>query len=87
MLRLWTVMARISRTLRDSIAIEDLSEIGRNLNSELIKSALDRDGVLRGLLVEGGAELSAPPTWTGWEKAKSLGAPGLIWVKKKQRKL
>ena len=68
--------------LRDSIALEDLSEIGRNLNSELIKSALDRGGVLRGLLVERGAELSRSQLDRLQEKAKSLGAPGLIWVKK-----
>lgn len=70
--------------LRDSIAIEDLSEIGRNLNSELIKSALDRGGVLRGLLVEGGAELSRSHLDRLQEKAKSLGAPGLIWVKRSE---
>ncbi len=70
--------------LRDSIAIEDLSELGRNLNSELIKSALDSGGVLRGLLVEGGAELSRSHLDRLQEKAKSLGAPGLIWVKRSE---
>jgi len=68
--------------LRDPVAIEDLTEIGRKLNSELIKSALEKGSVLRGLLVEGGAELSRSHLDRLQEKAKSLGAPGLIWIKK-----
>jgi aspartyl-tRNA synthetase len=61
---------------------EDLTELGPKLDSEVINSALQKGGVLKALPVRGGGELSRSHLDRLQERAKALGAPGLIWIKK-----
>lgn len=68
--------------LRETAAIEDLTELGPGLDSEVIKSALEKNGVLKALVVKDGGELSRSHLDRLQERAKALGAPGLIWIKK-----
>jgi aspartyl-tRNA synthetase len=68
--------------LRETAAIEDLTELGQSLDSEVIKSAIVKGGVLKALPVRGGGELSRSHLDRLQERAKALGAPGLIWIKK-----
>ncbi|MCR4409540.1 MAG: aspartate--tRNA ligase [Candidatus Saccharicenans sp.] len=68
--------------LRDEIAIEDLTEIGQTSGSELLSGIIQKGGVLKGLLVKGGGSFSRSRLDKLQEEAKSLGAGGLIWIKK-----
>ncbi|MBC7362342.1 MAG: aspartate--tRNA ligase [Candidatus Aminicenantes bacterium] len=67
--------------LRDKVGIEDLTEIGKGLGSEIISGAIEKGGVLKGLLVKGGSKFSRSQLDKLQEQAKALGAGGLVWVR------
>lgn len=73
--------------LREATAIEDLTEFGPKLDSEVINSALKKGGVLKALPIRGGALLSRSHLDRLQEQARALGAPGLIWIKKSNGEL
>ncbi len=67
--------------LRVPLEMRDLTEVGRTISSEVLKAAFAAGGELKGLLVPGGALLSRGQLDKLGEKAKSLGAKGLVWIK------
>jgi aspartyl-tRNA synthetase len=68
--------------LRNGLEIKDLTDIGLRLDSPVIKAALDKNGVLRGLQVKNGRQISRSQLDKVREKAEKLGAKGIIWIKK-----
>lgn len=68
--------------LRESIEIEDLTEIATSSGSELLSGIIQKGGVVKGLLVKGGGGFSRSRLDKLQEEARALGAPGLIWVRK-----
>ena len=68
--------------LRIPFEMRDLTAVGKELSSELLKNALASGGELKGLLIPGGGGLSRGQLDKLGEKAKSLGAKGLIWMKR-----
>jgi len=68
--------------MRDKAAIEDLTEIGKGLGSEIISVAIEKGGGLKGLLVKGGGKLSRSQLNKLQEQAKAMGAGGLVWVRR-----
>ncbi|PMP96912.1 MAG: aspartate--tRNA ligase [Candidatus Aminicenantes bacterium] len=73
--------------LRDPVAIEDLTSVAAELGSEIISSVLEKGGVLKGLLVKGGGSFSRSRLDKLQEEAKTMGAGGLIWIKKAEGNL
>ncbi|MDD8015444.1 MAG: aspartate--tRNA ligase, partial [Acidobacteriota bacterium] len=68
--------------LRAGMEIRELSEVGRGLGSEIVRRALQEGGVLKGLAVDGCGGYSRSQLDKLNEKAKALGAAGIIWLKK-----
>jgi aspartyl-tRNA synthetase len=68
--------------LRILLEMRDLTEIGRGLSSEMLKAVFAAGGELKGLLIPGAAALSRAQLDKLGDKAKSLGAKGLVWIKK-----
>jgi aspartyl-tRNA synthetase len=68
--------------LRSPMEIKDLTEVGSNLGSDLIKNAISGGGALKGLVVEKGGDLSRGQLDKIDQKAKELGGKGIIWIKK-----
>jgi len=68
--------------MRIPFEIKDLTKPGSGLGSEVIRKALAAGGVLKALAVPGAAGLSRSQLDKLDQKAKSLGLPGLIWMKK-----
>jgi aspartyl-tRNA synthetase len=68
--------------LRVSLEMKDMTAVGRDIASDLIRGALDSGAELKGLLVPGAANYSRGQLDKLDEKAKSLGAKGLFWIKK-----
>ncbi|KPL05591.1 MAG: hypothetical protein AMJ73_00230 [candidate division Zixibacteria bacterium SM1_73] len=68
--------------LRFGMEIQDLTEIGAGLDSELVRKALSAGGVLKGLVLEGGGEYSRSQLDNFNKKAQELGGRGIIWIKK-----
>jgi len=68
--------------LRIALEIKDLTAVGSELDSEIIKKALDVGGALKGLFLPGAAGFSRSQLDKLNDKAKALGAGGLIWLKK-----
>ena len=68
--------------LRIPMEMRDLTEIGRGLSSEMLKAVFAAGGELKGLLVPGAGGLSRAQLDKLGDKAKSLGAKGLVWIKK-----
>ncbi len=67
--------------LRSEREIRDLTEIGGNVGSTLIQSALSEGGVLKGLVVEKGGDFSRSQLDKINQKAKDFGGKGVIWIK------
>jgi len=67
--------------LRMDLEIADLTETGSHIASELIKSILAKGGTLQGIVLEGAGSLSRSQLDRLNQKAKDLGAKGIIWVK------
>jgi aspartyl-tRNA synthetase len=70
--------------LRVPLEMRDLTAVARDSSSEILKAVLDVGGEVKGLLVPGAGALSRGQLDKLVEKAKSLGAKGLIWIKKQE---
>jgi aspartyl-tRNA synthetase len=69
--------------LRIPLEIKDLTELAAGLSADFIRSAAaSPDGTLRGLLARAAGDLSRAQIDRLNEKAKSLGAKSLLWIKK-----
>ena len=68
--------------LRGGLEIRDLTGLGSSLESDLIRNALGAGGVFKALVVDGGGAASRGQLDKLGERAKSFGAPGLLWLKK-----
>jgi aspartyl-tRNA synthetase len=68
--------------LRVPLEMRDLTAIGREGSSEVLRNVIGAGGEVKGVLVKGAAVLSRGQLDKLGEKAKSLGAKGLIWIKK-----
>jgi len=68
--------------LRVPLEMKDLTGIAAGLSAEFIKAVLAAGGQLKGLLVPKAAGLSRGQLDKLGEKAKALGAKGLMWIKK-----
>lgn len=67
--------------LRFGLEIVDLSELFAHAGFQVFESALREGGVVRGLPVPGGAELSRGELGKLEEAARKAGLGGLLWVK------
>jgi aspartyl-tRNA synthetase len=70
--------------LRVPFEMRDLTPIGRELSSDLLKAVFAAGGELKGLLIPGAGGLSRGQLDKLGDKAKSLGAKGLVWIKKQE---
>ncbi len=68
--------------LRIPFEIVDLTQPGSVLGSEILRKALGAGSLLKALAVPGAGHLSRSQLDKLDQKAKSLGLPGLIWLKK-----
>jgi aspartyl-tRNA synthetase len=68
--------------LRSEMEIVDLTGIGASLASALLKETLSAGGVLKGLAAAGQGSLSRSQLDKLNQKAKDLGAKGVVWIKK-----
>jgi len=68
--------------LRIGIEIQDLTDTGSRIDSQIIQGALSAGGVLKGLLIKEGADLSRSQLDSLGQKAKDLGGKGIIWIKR-----
>jgi aspartyl-tRNA synthetase len=68
--------------LRVPLAMGDLTAVGQGCSSDVLKAAIAGGGELKGLLVPGAGSLSRSQLDKLGEKAKTLGAKGLVWIKK-----
>jgi aspartyl-tRNA synthetase len=68
--------------LRVPLEMRDLTGLGREGSSEVLKNVVAGGGEVKGLLIPGAGSLSRGQLDKLGEKAKALGAKGLIWVKK-----
>jgi len=71
--------------LRNRMEIKDLTDTGARIDSRIIKSALQSEGVLKGLVVQDGKNLSRSRLDKVGKKARELGAKGIIWIKKEEQ--
>jgi aspartyl-tRNA synthetase len=68
--------------LRVPLELRDLTAVGRQTASEMLKAAFAAGAELKGLLVPGAGTLTRGQLDKLGEKAKGLSARGLIWIKK-----
>ncbi len=68
--------------LRVEAEIEDLTDIGQNFGSTLIKNAISAGGVLKGFVAKGGAVFSRSQLDKVDQKAKKMGGKGIVWIKR-----
>jgi aspartyl-tRNA synthetase len=68
--------------LRFSLRIQDWTEPLRRLDFRIFQAAVEEEGRIRGILLEGGASLSRKDIESLEDLAKKTGAPGLLWVKR-----
>ena len=68
--------------LRIKARIADLTTEGAEFTSEIIRQVLGTGGVLKGLKIPGGAAMSRSQLDKIDDRAKCLGAKGVIWLKK-----
>ena len=68
--------------LRIPLEISDLTRPASELGSEMIRNVLSSGGVVKGMRIPGAAGLSRSQLDKISDKARSLGAKGLIWIKK-----
>jgi len=71
--------------LRNRMEIKDLTDTGSRIDSRIIKSALQSEGVLKGLVVPNGKNLSRSRLDKVGKRARELGAKGIIWIKKEEQ--
>ncbi len=73
---------------RFGLELEDVTEIFKNSEFKVFKSAVDKGGVVKTLNVKGkGNELSRKDIDDQTEEARSLGAKGLAWIKVTENEL
>jgi len=68
--------------LRVPLEMRDLTVLGREGSSEILKAVVSTGGEIKGLLVPGAGSLSRGQLDKLGEKAKAFGAKGLIWIRK-----
>ena len=68
--------------LRVPLEMRDLTAAAGGSSSDVLKAAVAAGGEVKGLLVPGAGSLSRGQLDKLGEKAKALGAKGLIWIKK-----
>jgi aspartyl-tRNA synthetase len=68
--------------LRVPLEIRDLTAAGRESSSDILKAVVAGAGEIKGLLIPGAATLSRSQLDKLGDKAKSLGAKGLVWIKR-----
>jgi aspartyl-tRNA synthetase len=70
--------------LRVPLEMRDLTPAGREGSSEILKTVVAGGGEIKGLLIPGAASLSRGQLDKLADKAKSLGAKGLVWIKRQE---
>jgi len=70
--------------LRVPLEMRDLTAVATGSGSEILKAVVSGGGEVKGLLVPGAGSLSRSQLDRLGDKAKSLGAKGLIWIKKQE---
>ena len=70
--------------LRFGMELEDLSDIGSEIDSSVIREVLSSGGALKALLVPKGAGQSRSQLDKLGQKARDLGGKGIIWIKKQE---
>ena len=70
--------------LRVPLEMRDLTAVAQDSSSEILKAVLSVGGEIKGLLIPGAGALSRGQLDKLVEKAKSLGAKGLIWIKRQE---
>jgi aspartyl-tRNA synthetase len=68
--------------LRVPLEMRDLTAVAAGSGSEILKAVVSGGGEVKGLLVPGAGSLSRSQLDKLGDKAKSLGAKGLIWIRK-----
>jgi aspartyl-tRNA synthetase len=68
--------------LRLDLEIVDLTDVGSSIDSDVLKRTLSEGGELLGLVLEGSGGLSRSHLDKLNDKAKDLGAKGIVWIKK-----
>jgi aspartyl-tRNA synthetase len=68
--------------LRVPLEMRDLTMVAGGTGSEMLKAAVAAGGEVKGLLLPGAGSLSRAQLDKLADKAKSLGARGLVWIKK-----
>jgi aspartyl-tRNA synthetase len=68
--------------LRVPLEMRDLTDAARDGSSEVLKNAVAASGEVKGLLIPGAGNLSRGQLDKLVDKAKALGAKGLVWIKK-----
>jgi aspartyl-tRNA synthetase len=68
--------------LRVPLEMRDLTAVAGGSSSDVLRNVIGAGGEVKGLLIPGAATLSRGQLDKLGEKAKSLGAKGLIWIKK-----
>ncbi len=68
--------------LRFGVEIQDLTESGKQLSSELLQKAFAAGSELKGLVVPQGGSLSRSQLDKLDSRARELGGKGLIWIKR-----
>jgi aspartyl-tRNA synthetase len=68
--------------LRVPLEMRDLTAVAKQTSSDILKAAVAAGGELKGLLVPGAGGFSRSQLDKLGDKAKELGAKGLVWIKK-----
>ncbi len=68
--------------LRPPFEMRDLTAVAAEAGSEMLKAMLASGGEVKGLLVPGAGSLSRAQLDKLGEKARELGAKGLVWIRK-----
>ena len=68
--------------LRVPLEMKDLTTAAREISSDMLKAVLAASGEVKGLLVPGAGGHSRGQLDKLGERAKALGAKGLVWIKK-----
>lgn len=68
--------------LRFGMELQELTDVGKQIDSELIRKALGSGSELKGLVVPDAGDLSRGQLDRLNRKAQDLGGKGLIWIKK-----
>jgi aspartyl-tRNA synthetase len=68
--------------LRAGLEIKDLTEAARGAGSEILDKVVAAGSMVKGIVVDGAGTFSRSRLDKLVDRAKSLGAPGLFWMKK-----